>query len=104
MPASSPPRDERDRPEDSPIAWFGEMLLAIERRDFRRATEAQHQLRRLGWSVLQSKSRPRPYTGRHEADGRGGGPMSHPHSREAATRPEPRPRLAAASIEPMLSR
>ena len=66
MPASSPPRDESDRPEDSPIAWFGEMLLAIERRDFRRATEAQLELSRLGWSVNPRKPR-------QTADGRGVG-------------------------------
>jgi hypothetical protein len=46
-----------DRFQDSPIAWFGEMLLAIDRGDFHRASEAQRQLSRLGWSVLRRKPR-----------------------------------------------
>jgi len=39
------------RPEESPIAWFGEMLLAIDRGDWSRAAKAQRELNRLGWSV-----------------------------------------------------
>lgn len=54
-PRRNPPRD--DRPEDSPVAWFAAMALAIERGDFRRATEAQRELRRLGWSVMQTRPR-----------------------------------------------
>jgi hypothetical protein len=57
MPRSNPPVADRTRPEDSPIAWFGELLLAIDRGDYRRATEAQRQLIRLGWSVVRRKPR-----------------------------------------------
>lgn len=56
------------RPEESPIAWFGEMLLAIDRGDFRRATEAQRELSRLGWDVARRNPRRKPC---HEADGQG---------------------------------
>jgi hypothetical protein len=45
------------RPEDSPIAWFGEMVLASDRGDFRRAYEAQAELGRLGWRVDRRKPR-----------------------------------------------
>lgn len=71
MSKSGPPRTEGDRPEDSPIAWFGEMVLAIEGRDFRRATQAQRQLSRLGWSVTQRRPRTRPPGGGHDSNGRG---------------------------------
>jgi hypothetical protein len=49
---------EAERFEDSPIAWFGELILAKDRGDFRRATEAQNELSRLGWSVKFRKARP----------------------------------------------
>lgn len=39
------------RPEDSPIAWFGELLLAIDRRDFSKASRAHRNLARLGFMV-----------------------------------------------------
>ena len=52
------PARESDRFEESPIAWFGEMLLARDRNDFRRAAEAERQLSRLGWSVRYRKPRP----------------------------------------------
>ena len=39
MPRTRPPDDFR--PEDSPIAWFGEMLLAIDRGDWPRASLAR---------------------------------------------------------------
>ena len=48
------------RPEESPIAWFGEMLIAIDRGDFERAAESQRQLDRLGWRVTRKKNRPTP--------------------------------------------
>ena len=57
MSQSRPPDDTSDRFEDSPIAWFGEMILAWERRDIDRAAEAKRQLARLGWSVLYRKPR-----------------------------------------------
>jgi hypothetical protein len=41
----------RPRPEESPIAWFAELLLAIDRGNFEQAAESQRQLRRLGWRV-----------------------------------------------------
>ena len=48
------------RPEDSPIAWFGEMLIAIERGEFDRAAESQRQLDRLGWRVTRKTNRLTP--------------------------------------------
>jgi hypothetical protein len=54
MPSTRPSDDFR--PEDSPIAWFGEMILAVERGDFDRAAESQRQLSRLGWRVDRHKS------------------------------------------------
>lgn len=65
MPRSSPPVEEKTRPEDSPVVWFSELLIAKDRHDFRRAAEAQSELRRLGWSVVYRK----PRTGR-EGGGR----------------------------------
>lgn len=47
--SQQPPKAERF--EDSPIAWFGEMFLAKDRGDFRRAARAQSELARLGWVV-----------------------------------------------------
>jgi hypothetical protein len=52
------PRDFR--PEESPIAWFGEMLLAIDRGDFQRAAESQRQLDRLGWRIGRKRIPPAP--------------------------------------------
>ena len=52
MPEFRPPQDPSDHlSEDSPIAWFGEMFRAWNRRDIDRAAEAKRQLARLGWSV-----------------------------------------------------
>jgi hypothetical protein len=58
MPRPHPRPKTDDRPEDSSVAWFASMALAIERGDFQLATEAQRELRRLGWSVMQTKPRP----------------------------------------------
>jgi hypothetical protein len=55
MPSQIPPAEFR--PEESPIAWFGELLLAIDRGDFDRAAESQRQLARLGWRVDRRKPR-----------------------------------------------
>ena len=57
MPGSSPPVEELTRPENSPIAWFSELLIAQDRGDFRHAIKAQRELARLGWSVLYRKPR-----------------------------------------------
>ncbi len=45
------------RPEDSPIAWFLELLLALDRGDYLRASEAKDQLARLGWTVTPCQGR-----------------------------------------------
>jgi hypothetical protein len=58
MPNNCSTDDTLDRYEDSPIAWFGEMLMALHRRDMIRAAEAKRQLDRLGWSVAYRKPRP----------------------------------------------
>ena len=68
MSRSKPP--DNFRPEESPIAWFGEMRIAIDRGDFDRAAESQRQLDRLGWKGARKKSRP---TSRQAAPGREGG-------------------------------
>jgi len=60
MPRAKPTVEGRTRPEESPIAWFGEMLLAIDRGDFDRAAESQRQLDRLGWRVNRKRIRPAP--------------------------------------------
>ena len=36
-------------PVDSPIAWFGELLIAQDRGDWERAAAAKRELLRLGW-------------------------------------------------------
>jgi hypothetical protein len=53
-------------PEESPIAWFWEMLAAVDNGAFDRAAEAQRQLVRLEWRVDRRKPR-------HKANGQGGG-------------------------------
>jgi len=53
----SAPEQAPARPEDSPIAWFGELLLAIERGAYGRASEAQGELARLGWAVTRCQQR-----------------------------------------------
>ncbi|MDR3618223.1 MAG: hypothetical protein P4L85_02660 [Paludisphaera borealis] len=52
-----PEQPDAFRPEESPILWFGELLLAIDRGDFDRAAECQRQLARLGWRVDRRKPR-----------------------------------------------
>jgi hypothetical protein len=51
MPRTNPPAESPTRPEDSPFAWFSELLLAHDRNDATRASNAQKQLDRLGWWV-----------------------------------------------------
>jgi hypothetical protein len=49
------------RPEESPVAWFCELLIALDRGDYQHAAESQRQLNRLGWSVLpQAATRSSP--------------------------------------------
>ena len=48
------------RSEQSPIAWLGEMLIAIHRGDFERAAESQRQLDRLGRRVNRKRTRTTP--------------------------------------------
>jgi hypothetical protein len=55
MPTSQSPDDFR--PEENPITWFAEMLIALDRGNFRRASEAQDELARLGWRVDRQKRR-----------------------------------------------
>lgn len=42
---------DRLPPEQHPVAWFTELYVAIQHRDFGRAVESQRQLARLGWTV-----------------------------------------------------
>lgn len=49
---------EKSRPEDSPVAWFNELQLAMDRGDIDRASSAKSQLARLGWHVTRCKPRP----------------------------------------------
>jgi hypothetical protein len=64
MPRAAMP--EPFRPEESPVTWFGELVLAIDRGDFKRAAESQHQLDRLGWKVVRKRhQRPHETTPSH---------------------------------------
>jgi hypothetical protein len=58
---------------NSPVAWFSELIIAIDRGEYIRASEAQGHLARLGWSVAPEKSGQKPHEPRHEAAGRGVG-------------------------------
>ncbi len=49
--------------EDNPIFWFGEMLLGLDRGDFRRASDALGELTRLGW-LIDRKPRRKTAAGR----------------------------------------
>jgi hypothetical protein len=42
---------ETNRYDDSPIAWFAELIFARDVGDFRRAADAQSKLFELGWWV-----------------------------------------------------
>ena len=55
MPKPEPPDDFR--PEESPLAWFADLLRALDHGDFTRAAECQHELTRLGWRVDRRKLR-----------------------------------------------
>jgi hypothetical protein len=39
------------RPEQDAIAWFAEMIMAMDRGNFEQAAQSQRELRRLGWRV-----------------------------------------------------
>jgi hypothetical protein len=54
VPRTKPP--DEFRPKESPIAWFGEMLLAIDRGDWSRGALAQRELNRLGWTVSRRRN------------------------------------------------
>lgn len=59
MPKPFSPSKEASEPyEDSPIAWFVEMVTAWGQGDIDRAAEAKRVLARLGWSVQYRKPRP----------------------------------------------
>ena len=45
-----------DRFEDSPIAWFGELVLAKDRGDLQRVAIAKAELERLGWLICHRDS------------------------------------------------
>lgn len=45
---------------ESPVAWFFELQLAVERGNFRRAALAQEELFRLGWTVKPRAESSRP--------------------------------------------
>ncbi len=55
MSPRKPPHDFP--PNESPIARFAEVLIAIDRTDFNVWAQSQHQLDRLGWRVTQQRSR-----------------------------------------------
>jgi hypothetical protein len=70
MPESNPNEMMRTRPENSPVAWFSELLIAIDHGEYHRASEAQDQLARLGWSVAPHKPSEQAHKLRHAARGR----------------------------------
>jgi len=49
---------QADNYNNSPIAWFAELLIAKDRGDFRQAATAQSELQRLGWTVRHHRPRP----------------------------------------------
>ena len=49
--------EPEERYEDSPIAWFGELILSIDKGNYDRAAESQRQLDRLGWDVRRRQPR-----------------------------------------------
>jgi hypothetical protein len=51
MPLIAPSEKAPDRFGDSVVAWFAEMVMALDRRDIDTAAEAKRQLTRLGWRV-----------------------------------------------------
>jgi hypothetical protein len=38
-------------PNESPIAWFGQLVVSLDLGEFQRADVAQRELARLGWTV-----------------------------------------------------
>lgn len=53
MPKIEPP--DEFRPVESPVAWFVELQLAVDRGDFVHAGKCQRELARLGWHVDRRK-------------------------------------------------
>jgi hypothetical protein len=68
VPPTRPIAPDDFSPEESPIAWFGEMLLAIDRGDFQKAAWAQRQLERLGWRVRKTRRDPETTAGKGVQD------------------------------------
>jgi excisionase family DNA binding protein len=57
--AAVPPERPRDgRFHDSPLAWFGELLLGMDRLDIDAMAEARDNLARLGWTFRYRRPRP----------------------------------------------
>lgn len=56
-------KDATEDFNDSPFAWFAELLLALDRRDVDRAAEAKNQLSRIGWTFRYRKPNPTPTQG-----------------------------------------
>jgi hypothetical protein len=52
------------RPENDVIAWFAEMIMAVDRGNFEQAAQSQRQLRRLGWRVDRHDARQTAQGGR----------------------------------------
>jgi hypothetical protein len=57
MPRSSQTADDPHHLRDQPIVWFSELLIAHDKGNYRRATEAQGELARLGWEVNRKSPR-----------------------------------------------
>jgi hypothetical protein len=73
MPPLSPPESKTNRPAESPVVWFSELLIAIDKGEYRHAAEAQRRLARLGWNVSPRKPRQIAHAPRQKAPGREGG-------------------------------
>ncbi len=58
----------RDRAEDSPVAWFVMLELALHRSDFELAAKARRELERLGVKVRIIHRRPYVKKGGSNAD------------------------------------
>jgi hypothetical protein len=55
--AKSPPPIRGTQPQDSPVVWFSELLIAHDQGDYDQAVKAQRQLDRLGWRVCRAQNR-----------------------------------------------
>ena len=57
MPSAAPHATPPEGHEDSPVVWFAEMVMAMDRRDIDTAAEAKRRLTGLGWHVQFRKPR-----------------------------------------------